>query len=55
MKAKDLADILLQNPDNEVEVYVKGNWHLQTSILNVKTSFNNKVTGIVINNPEVKD
>jgi hypothetical protein len=54
MIAKDLAAILLQNPTNEVEVYVKGNWHIQTPILDIKTSFNGKVTGIVVNNPESK-
>lgn len=52
MKAEELATILLKNPENEVEVYVKGNWHLQTPILEVKTSFNSKVTSILINNPE---
>ena len=52
MKAKDVAAILLQNPENEVEVLVKKNWHLQTLILDIKTSFDGKVTSIVINNPE---
>ena len=52
MKAKDVAAILLQNPENEVEVVVKGNWHLQTPILDIKTSFDGNVTSIVINNPE---
>lgn len=54
MKNKELADLLLQNPDNEVLVLVKGKWYLLEDIKEVTNNTSNNMTAIVINNPEIK-
>ena len=54
MKNKELADLLLQNPDNEVLVLVKGKWYLLEDIKKVTNNTSNNMTAIVINNPEIK-
>lgn len=54
MKNKELADLLLQNPDNEVLVLVKGKWYLTEDIKEVTNNTINNMTTIVINNPEIK-
>ena len=56
MKNKELAGLLLQNPDNEVLVLVlvKGKWYLLEDIKEVTNNTSNNMTAIVINNPEIK-
>lgn len=48
MKSNELADLLLQNPDNEV--LVKSKWYLSEDIKEV-TNTSNNMTAIV---PEIK-
>lgn len=49
MKNKELADLLLQNPENEVVVLIKGNWYLQEDIKEITNNTSNNITGIVVN------
>lgn len=50
MKNKELADLLLQNPENEVVVLIKGNWYLQEiKVKEITNNTSNNITGIVVN------
>lgn len=52
MKNKELAERLLQNPEDEVKILVVGQWHLAEEIKQVKS--NNTTTVITVDNPETK-
>lgn len=55
MTAKELAKILLQNPDSQVTVLVVKDWHLSTPIKDIKMSFDGKIIALVVDNPELPD
>ena len=52
MKNRDLANLLLKTPENDVKVLVEGKWYLTEDIKEVKNT--NGLTAIVVNNPETK-
>jgi hypothetical protein len=53
MKNKDLAKVLLENPENDVKVLVEGKWYLTTEIKEVKDK--HSLTAIIVNNPETRE
>lgn len=53
MKNKDLAELLLQNPESDVKIVISGKWYLTEEIKEVKSKDN--LTFIIVNNPETKN
>lgn len=55
MTAKELAEILLQNPNSEVTVLVRKEWHLSTPIKKINLSFDRTIIALVVDDPKLSD
>ena len=43
MKSKDLAKILMKNPDHDVRIILKADWYHEVQVETVEPGFNNNL------------